>query len=264
MIGKVVGGVLGLLLGGPWGGALGLVLGHAFDSRPDTSSQGPGGSTPFGEEAAYFGALGGGVHGAFLTAVTVLGAKLAKADGRVSREEVATFRKVFPIPDVYLGAVGALFDRARASSEGYEPYALHLAHLFAHKPQILEEVLTGLFRVAMAERGAISSEEAIFLERVGKTFGFSADDFIRVAARSGVRIPNAAAPPPEDPYAILGVTPEADAAALKRAYRTLIRQHHPDRLIAQGLPSELVAQATEKMKRLNGAYERICQQRGFA
>ncbi len=251
--GKWIGGLLGFALAGPWGAAMGILIGHLHDMRPQPRR------TPWREDQEQIG------RSVFMTGVVVLGAKMAKADGRVTRAEIDTFKRVFQISAAQEPAVGRLFDRARQDAEGYEPYAIQLAQAFRHNAAVLEEVLGGLFLIASADQAGLSSAEVIFLKRVAFLFGFDAEDFARIAARAGVRFQGA--PPPRnaqaEAFAILGVPESASNDAIKTAYRALIRTHHPDKLMAQGMPAEFVATATEKMKRINGAYDTLSKLRGI-
>jgi DnaJ like chaperone protein len=263
-MGKVIGCVLGFAFKGPMGAVIGFLIGHVHDSR----TANPIRSRAYGsaaESAPYPGGLMDGLQqSTFTIGVIVLGAKMAKADGRVSREEIATFRRVFHIPDSQLEEVGRLFDQARLTSGGYEPYAARLAQVFRRNPAVLEEILTGLFLVAVADRTGLSPPKSNFLRRIAILFGFTEEDFARIAARSGVRLPDEpAAAKKEEAYVVLGLPENAPDADIKRTYRALIRKHHPDKLVAQGLPPELINQATEKMKRINAAYDRICKARGI-
>jgi DnaJ like chaperone protein len=197
--------------------------------------------------------------------VVVLGAKMAKADGRVNREEIEAFKRVFHIAAAQEAAVGALFDRARLSAEGFEPYAFQLARVFHANPTVLEEILSGLFMIAAADSAGLSSAEIVFLKRVAFIFGFGSEDFARIAAMSGVRMPERERPvrPTIEAFAILGIAETAEPDTIKAAYRALIREHHPDKLMAQGMPPEFVATATEKMKRINAAYDAVCKIKGM-
>ena len=146
-------------------------------------------------------------------------------------------------------------DLARRDVEGFEIYAQQIARLFNPGSPVLEELLLSLFHIAQAD-GVIHQNELAYLDRVSGIFGFDAMAFQRIRAVAGDK-------DAEDPYSVLGVSVDADTAAVKKAYRTLIREHHPDRLIAQGLPEEFVAAATEKMATINTAYDRIAKQRGI-
>ncbi|MEO5337119.1 MAG: TerB family tellurite resistance protein [Magnetospirillum sp. WYHS-4] len=241
--GKVIGGVAGFAMGGPLGALAGAVAGHAFfDKRRE-------------EEAPP--ALGYDAERqlAFTMAVIVLAAKMAKADGVVSRDEIAAFRGLFHIPPDEIGNVGRLFDEARADAAGFEPYAAQIASLFAGQPAVLVELLDGLFAIAKAD-GAIHEAELDFLRRVAAIFGFGPQAFERIR--------QAHMPPQEaDPYEILGVERGAADAAIKAAWRKLSRENHPDRLVAQGLPPEFAEQANRRMAAINAAYDRIAKERGM-
>jgi len=256
--GKVVGGLLGLTFGGPMGAVLGIIIGHAYDNRQDD-----GGSYFWQQKnPSQNGFSGNAQQAAFTMGVIVLGAKMAKADGRVVREEVEAFKRVFHVPESQVARVGHLFDQARRSADGFEPYAFRLAQIFRNRPAVLEEVLSGLFIIAASDSSGLSPAEIRFLERVAVIFDFSVEDFIRIAARSGVRLASKEKTRDES-YAILGLPETASAEQIKITYRALIRKHHPDKLVAQGLPPEFIATANEKMKRINGAYDKICRARGI-
>jgi DnaJ like chaperone protein len=260
--GKVVGGLLGLAFGGPMGAILGLVIGHAHDKRPDEV---PDARFTGAGNAAAGDLKGTAQQNAFYIGIIVLGAKMAKADGRVKREEIEAFKRVFRVPESQVAVVGRVFDQARLSADGFEPYAMQLAAMFRGKPAVLEEVLSGLFIIAAADSSGLSPAERRFLERVAVIFGFNSMDFTRIAARSGVNLGGAKEKekPRDQSYAILGLKEAASVIEIKTAYRALIRKHHPDRLVAQGMAPEFIATATEKMKRINGAYDEICKTRGI-
>lgn len=262
--GKVVGGVLGFVFGGgPLGGLVGLIIGHMYDKTPAVAFQARVRRTRY-EQPNRHGRFANSLEqSTFVVGIIVLGAKMAKADGRVSREEIATFRRVFRIPDSDAVEVGRIFDQARQTASGYEPYAARLAQVFRRNPAILEEVLSGLFLVAVADRTGLSYPKVVFLRRVAVIFGFTEEDFARIAARSGIRLPGQPPVQKDNPYSVLGLPESAPAADIKRTYRALIRKHHPDTLVSQGLPPELIAQATEKMKRINAAYAAVCKEKGI-
>ncbi len=279
--GRIIGLVLGLIVAGRMGALLGFILGFLSDRKPPkphlASETRPQGPRPGPHDGVFpFGMTDSLQRSTYLIGIIVLSAKLAKSDGRVSRAEINGFRRAFHIPDSELGRVGSLFDEARASAEGYEPYAARLAQIFHFTPQILEDILLGLFAVALADGAGLSRQEDAMLRKVGLLFGFEHAAFLRLAARAGVRIePRAeqdqtrarAAAPDKDPlafsYALLGLSQTASDADIKKAYRLLIRKHHPDKLVAKGEAADKIAEATEKMKNLNAAYAAICKDRGI-
>jgi len=245
--GKVIGGVAGFALGGPLGALLGAYAGHKVYDENKAAGSGWGGA-------------GGGDdmqtrQVAFTMAVIVLSAKMAKADGQVTRDEVEAFKEIFHIPPSEKKRVGELFDQARQDASGFEPYAEQVAEMFAHEPAVLEELLGGLFHIAKAD-GVIHPAEADFLRKVADIFGFDTRQY--ESAHSSFVQPGEA-----DPYGILGLEADASDADVKSAYRKLIREYHPDTLMAQGLPQEFIDLANEKMAAINGAYDVIKKQRGL-
>jgi DnaJ like chaperone protein len=244
--GKILGGAAGFALGGPLGALLGAVAGHAVDRFTDAPIAAP---TEDDERAAMR-------QIAFTIGVIVLGAKMAKADGIVSRSEVAAFKQVFTVPPEEEGNVGRIFDQARRDARGFEPYAEQISRLFRRKSRVLEGLIDALFHIAKAD-GEVGSAEIDYLRRVAEIFGFDQADFARLR-ESHLGLDAA------DPYNILGVTREMDNAAIKAAHRRIVRDSHPDRLIAKGMPAEAVALATARLATVNAAYDRIRKERGFA
>ncbi|WP_420349746.1 TerB family tellurite resistance protein [Pelagibius sp.] len=239
--GKILGGAAGFALGGPLGALIGAVAGHAVDKMS--------GGTATAETADATKQI------AFTIGVIVLGAKLAKADGQVTRDEVDAFKQVFRIPPEEMKNVGRVFDQARKNAGGYEPYAKQLARMFADNPAVLEELLGGLFHIARAD-GTVSADELGYLESLAVIFGFDAHDWDRIRAAN-------VAAADSDPFRILGVDRDADDAAVKAAHRKLVVENHPDRLVAQGMPPEFVEMANEKLAKINAAYDEIRKLRGI-
>ena len=185
----------------------------------------------------------------FTIGMIALGAKMAKADGVVTGEEVAAFKQVFHVPQSELAAVARVFNLAKQDVAGYESYARQIARLFHAKAATLENVMDGLFHIAKAD-GVLHPAELIYLENVAQQFGFGRHDFARIKARHV----SAGA---DDPYLILDVDRKMDLAAIKLRYRKLVRDNHPDKQIAAGVPEEMVLIATDRLARINGAYEQI-------
>ena len=237
--GKIIGGTAGFALGGPLGALVGAVAGHAVDRMRKARQVTPG------EQR----------QAAFTVAVIALSAKMAKADGRVTRDEVDTFKRIFHIPPHELPGVGELFDLARREAAGFEPYARQVAELFHDSPEVLEELLDGLLEIAMADK-VIHPAELDYMRRVAEIFGISGHAFERLRATH-------AAPGEQDPYLVLGVTRQAGDDEIKRTYRRLARENHPDKLIAKGMPQEFIDLANDKLAAINGAYDRIRRERGL-
>jgi DnaJ like chaperone protein len=186
---------------------------------------------------------------AFTIAVIALGAKMAKADGRVTRDEVAAFREVFVIPPGETANAARVFDMARTDVAGFEDYARRIASMFEGDSQVLHDLMEGLFHIAVAD-GAYQPEEDSFLERVAQIFGLEPRAFRAMRTRY---VPGAE----PDCYDVLGVTPETPLPEIRRAWRRLVRDTHPDRMIARGVPEEAVKLAERRLIAINRAWERI-------
>ena len=192
---------------------------------------------------------------AFTIGVIALGAKMAKADGVVTGDEVVAFKQVFRVPDRELAGVARVFNLAKQDVAGYDAYARQLARLFAQRPQVLEDVIDSLFHIAKAD-GAVHERELAYLESVAEIFGFTPRDFVRIKARHVV-------PVKDDPYVILGIEPFASDEELRKHYRKLVRDHHPDKHVAAGMPPEMIDVATERLARINAAYDSVARERGL-
>lgn len=193
---------------------------------------------------------------AFTVAVIALSAKLAKVDGRVTRDEIAAFKTVFKIPPDEIDSVGKLFNKAKTDATGFEPYADQIARIFARDPAMLEELMGALFHIAHAD-GEYHPNEREFLSKVAAIFGFGPTAFERLEATF---VKGATA---EDPYQVLGVERSISDEDLKSEYRKLMRENHPDRMVAEGLPPEMIELANEKVAAINAAYDNICKERGL-
>ncbi len=230
--GKLGGGLAGFLGGGPVGALVGALAGHMLiDRNGDDGDPGV----------------------AFTIAIIALGAKMAKADGVVTRDEEEAFYRVFRVPPGEEANVRRIFNLARQDTAGFELYAGQIARLFRGNPAVLEDILDGLFEIAKAD-GVFHPGEVAFLERVAEIFGFAPNEFRRIRAS---HFPDAS-----DPYVILGVVHTASDEEIKRTWRLLVRENHPDSLIARGVPEEFVKMANDKLAVINAAYEKIVEERG--
>jgi DnaJ like chaperone protein len=192
---------------------------------------------------------------AFTVGVIALFAKMAKADGLVTRDEIDAFNKVFEVPQAERAHVGQIFDLAKQSISGFEEYAQQIAGLFRGRPGVLVDLLEALFLVAQADHKLHAGEEE-FLRRCARIFGITDDHFGRIRETYF-------GPDQGDPYRILGVERTASTEDLKRAFHAAVKENHPDSLIARGVPAEFIKLATEKLAAINGAYERVKRERGI-
>jgi DnaJ like chaperone protein len=233
----ILGGVAGFAIGGPIGALLGAVAGRALDEVAGPDPRVADGTKQI----------------AFTIGVIALGAKMAKADGVVTRDEVAAFRRIFEVPQDEVANVGRIFDMAKRDARGFEPYARQVAGLFPDNPVILEKLLEGLYTIAEAD-GTVHPAELDYLHQVAGIFGLDASRFARAGAAAGN---------PADPYVVLGVTRSASDEQIKTAWRNLVRENHPDRLMAQGLPQEAIALANRQVAAINAAYDQIARERNI-
>lgn len=235
--GKLAGGAAGLAVGGPVGGLLGLMAGHfALDHWV-------AGERPSDCEVA------------FTVGVIALGAKMAKADGVVVQDEIKAFKEVFKVPDDEIKNVARLFDLAKQDVSGFDAYAKQLTECMKGDKQILSDVLDGLFHIAKADK-ILHPNEILFLEEVARIFGFSETEFANIRARHVINSK-------ENPYKILGVEPDVENSELKSHYRQLVKDNHPDKLIARGVPEEFITIATERLQSINEAYDALAKERGL-
>lgn len=260
--GKLLGGMAGFAMGGPPGAVMGAAFGHAADSGamprigrgllrglPNAASFHP----------ARLTALFAPREQVFAMAVVALSAKLAKCDGAVSRAEIDAFKRHFRVAPDNAREVGRLFDQARDAADGFLPYATQLGESFADNRGVLEDVLAGLFGIARAD-APVNQTELNFLADCAHGFGLDGQAWER--ARSGTPRAQPGTGDP-DSYATLGVKRAATDEAIRAAWKQLVRDNHPDGLAAKGVPPEFVARATDKVARINAAWDRIKRERGL-
>jgi DnaJ like chaperone protein len=186
---------------------------------------------------------------AFTIAVIALGAKMAKADGLVTRDEVTAFREVFQIAEGDAAGAARVFNMARQDVAGFDDYARRIARMFAGQPQILSDLLEGLFHIAMAD-GTYHPNEDAFLEEVAAIFDLEHGAFEALKARF---VPDSS----PLPHTVLGIAPGASLAEARAAWRQLVRENHPDALVARGLPEEAVRLAEKRLIDINRAWETL-------
>jgi DnaJ like chaperone protein len=246
VVGRILAGARHLSFGGPLGHLLARVAEHL----------------PHWHAGADSRAADGG-HGdprrrvTFTIAVIALGAKMAKADGEVTRDEVAAFNEVFSVPPGEEAHLRTIFDLARRSTHGFESYARQVGRLFADDKAVLEDLLGGLFHIALAD-GQVCAAENAYLREVARLFGFDGAAYTRIRATLlGTDIADAE----DDPHAVLGLAAGASTEEIRIAYHRLVRENHPDLLMAQGLPPECLALANARVARINAAHDRLVKDR---
>ncbi len=230
--GKIAGAGVGLAVGGPLGALVGAVAGHLVIDRALADDE-----------------------VVFTVALIALSAKMAKADGEVTQAEIRAFEEVLKVPESERANVYRVYQIAQQDVAGFQAYAAQVARIYRDRPAMLEDVLDALFHIAKADKH-LHPAELEYLRTVADVFGFSEVEFARIRA-SHLGTDRA------DPYLVLGITPDISSEDLKKAYRRLVRENHPDTLMARGVPKELVSIANEKLAMINVAYEKILRQRGL-
>ena len=188
---------------------------------------------------------------AFSVAIIALSAKMAKADGIVSASEISAFRQILEIPPEEMRNVFRLYDIATQDIAGFEVYAARLRTLCEDESgncQLLGDVLDALFHIAKAD-GLVHERELAFIEEIATIFGLDEAAFTRLRERHIAG--------PDNPYAVLGLEADATPGETRRRYLTLVKENHPDRLVARGVPDEFMFIASERMKAINEAYSKI-------
>lgn len=186
---------------------------------------------------------------AFTIAVIALGAKMAKADGLVTRDEVTAFREVFQIAPKDEANAAKVFNMARQDVAGFEEYATRIKGMFGANKGKPDDLMEGLFHIAVAD-GEYHPNEDVFLARVAEILGMKEHKFVAMRARF---VPDAE----PDPYTVLGVTPETPMEDIRKRWRKLVRDTHPDAMMARGVPEEAVKIAEKRMIDINRAWEQI-------
>lgn len=232
--GKLAGAAAGLAIGGPLGALLGGIAGHLVVDRDSEPSE-------VDKQLA------------FTIGVIALGAKMAKADGHVTTDEVHAFKEVFRVPDSERANVARIFNLAKQDTAGFESYAKQLAKLFRDDPDMLRNILGGLFHIAEAD-GVLHPKERAYLEIVAERFGIGKAEFSHILAQH-------CADERKSPYQVLGIDPNVSDKTLRSHYRKLMVENHPDKLIARGLPQEMIDIADKKIAVINEAYDEIQKER---
>ena len=231
--GSIIGGMLGFSIGGPFGMLLGSLIGGKM-SRARSS----GGFRSFAQPQQIFA-----------LSLIVLSAKLSKADGQVSREELIAVKDKLKIPESELDQVGKIFNKAKEESTGYEPYAKQIAEVYRGNMNVLEEVINTIFYIAEAD-GNISDNELIMIEDIARIFGLNQAQIngIKESRKSSDKL---------NPYIVLESKPDDSLEEIRKRYIKLSKEHHPDLLLSKGVPQEVIDESKAKMRAVNSAWDQI-------
>ena len=191
----------------------------------------------------------------FTLSIIVLSAKIAKADGQITKEEIYSFKEKFNIPSEEMPEVIKIFNQAKKSSFNFKNIADQVGNLFSDNKVLLEQLLNNLFFIAEAD-GVTSINEVEFLRAISQSFHFSETDFQRIFHS---RLNNKEF----DPYKVLGLDREDSDDKIRKKWIELSKEHHPDYLIAKGMPKEFIEQANKELSSINLAYDKIKELRGI-
>ena len=231
--GSLIGGFVGFSFAGPIGALIGSMLGSRISSARRSSFQ-----RSFAHSQQVFA-----------IALIILTAKLAKADGHVSREELIAIKNKLKIPEHEIDQVGKIFNKAKEDSLGYEPYAQQIAQIYRNNPVVLDEIINTLFYIAEAD-GSISDSELAMMRNIAKIFGLNESQFegIKESRKSSDKL---------NPYIVLGCSSNDDFATVRKKYLQLSKEHHPDILMNKGVPKEVIEESKKKMRAINSAFDQI-------
>ena len=231
--GSLIGGMIGLSLGGPFGMLLGSLI---------------GGKISRAKSRAGFGSFAQPQQ-IFALSLIVLSAKLSKADGQVSKEELIAVKDKLRIPENEIDQVGKIFNKAKEESAGYEPYAQQIAQIYKANINVLEEVINILFYIAEAD-GNVSESELKMIEHIAQIFGLTEIQFnsIRESRKSSDKL---------NPYIVLESNPDDTIETIRKRYLKLSKEHHPDLLMSKGVPQEVIDESKAKMRVINSAWDQV-------
>ena len=231
--GSLIGGMIGLSLGGPFGMLLGSLIGGKISRARSRSGFGT-----FGQPQQIFA-----------LSLIVLSAKLSKADGQISKEELIAVKDKLKIPENEIDQVGKIFNKAKEESSGYEPYAQQIAQIYKGNINVLEEVINILFYIAEAD-GNVSNTELKMIEDIAQIFGLTEIQFnsIKESRKSSDKL---------NPYVVLESHPDDAIEIIRKRYLKLSKEHHPDLLMSKGVPQEVIDESKAKMRAINSAWDQV-------
>lgn len=267
--GKLVGGALGFAMGGPIGAIIGAVAGHQLDAGL--------------RKAAEHDRLQGGadyvqqerVQTVFFTTVFSVMGHLAKADGRVSESEIQMARNIMQqmqLDEQQKQFAIDLFRKGKEADFPLDDVIEQFREEVGRQRNLKQMFIEILLHAAYADGLMHEAERQLFI-RICSRLGFSQMQFRMLESmvraqqafhgRTQHEAPRPRADLLQEAYEALGVTATASDAEVKKAYRRQMNQHHPDKLVARGLPEEMIKLANEKTQEIKAAYETIRKARGM-
>ena len=234
--GRLLGGAAGFALGGPIGAILGVMAGSAFDRKKQHTFN----FSKISQEQK---------QQIFTISFIVLAAKLAKSDGQVTDDEIRAFKEKFNVPKSELNKVGKIFNEAKKDVYGYKQIADQVGLVFSNNKILLEEMLNNLFFIAASD-GQISLKEVELLRSISQSFSFDENTFQRIFQMN-------LKDNTSDPYKVLDVSRDDSDQEIRKKWIQLNKEHHPDNLIARGMPKEFIEQSNKELAAINLAYDKI-------
>ena len=231
--GSLIGGIIGFSFGGPFGALLGSFVGGKLSSA---------------NASRQYKSLSNSQE-VFALSLIVLSAKLSKADGQVSKEELIAVKEKLQIPESEIDQVAKIFNKAKEESTGYEPYAKQISEIYKGNLNVLEEVINVLFYIAEAD-GEVSNNEQVMIQNIAYIFGLTQSQFesLQESRKSSDKL---------NPYIVLESSPDDDLQTIRKKYIKLSKEHHPDLLISKGVPVEVINESKNKMRSINSAWDQI-------
>jgi len=255
--GKLIAGFCGFLLGGPFGAMLGVLLGHQFDRGLNINN-------------FQFGGQRAETQQAFFQATFLVMGKLAKADGHVSEDEIRMARAVMNSMRLnqQQQEQAIHFFREGKQTHFRLDEALDILLQYAHSNRILLRMFIEIQAKAACADGPPTGAKLNMLNHICQRLGFPPMNFAYQQAGYQQQWQHQGAPRQaqaslQDAFALLEVPESANQAEVKRAYRKQMSQHHPDKLVAKGLPESMLKLATEKTQNIAAAYDTICAAKGW-
>jgi DnaJ like chaperone protein len=276
--GKAIGAGVGFMLGGPLGAIFGGAMGHMYDKSSELFEGGNRAircphcghavpvddirnrTCPFCGQDLGTPQIASGYDRQFVFYVSMasLAAKMAKADGVVTEDEIRAFDG-FVQNELRLNTqerkiVARLFNEAKESNATAREIALQFKNVIGYQPDVMQIMLQLLFRISMAD-GRFHPAEEKYIQDVASVFGLSSVQYDQIKALFIKKNDRA--------YQILGVSQSASDQEIKSAYKKLVTEYHPDKLMAKGVPEDFMKIANQKMAEINTAYDQIAQERGI-
>ena len=230
--GRVIGGFIGWSLLGPFGIIIGSIIGSKISSKARLGG--------FGTHAQP--------QQVFAVAIIVLSAKVCRADGKISKAELLAVKDKLKIPENEIDNVGKLFNAAAKESSGYEEYCNQLNLVFANAPQVKEEIINILLYIS--ESDGVDVRETNLIKDIAKNLQLNENQFMGIleSRKESGKL---------NPYIVLGCNSEDSLQDIRKKYLLLSKEHHPDVLVAKGVPEEVLEESKKKMRSINSAWDQI-------